>query len=615
VTVWPFWPQPLEVRAVDDEVVITQIGLLLTQVHYTRIALEGIERATTRYAGIALSMQAAPGATGAGAPWGSPPMVDGALKVYVVNISDLTAGASAGDVIAGVMGGAGRFLGGFVGGIGGGAIGGLAFPWMLHEAARLTEHLEGILARLGVGAGSSAAAATAAGGSTLADQLASVSSLVRQLTTLFTAASGGPAETQAAGAGSGGGALAASLQPALALAVAATHLVDGLILLLPIVMGSLASLLGHLGRIEVAVLDLVEFGLRGALLLRAAILGTALDAVSIVGRLAATTIGLVVTALDTIIPSVFRLLVTGLETALTALQIVSTGIKNLVDSLMSWLRDGLGSMLIFIGNLRVFRLVEHLAQIAPAVLAAIARLMDKPLSRSELRALDRAAAIPLPAGSGAPSIVPPVTPAPDVVALALPAAARRDLIAALRTLGTSFAAETHTSLSALQGAAGGIGTSFRATVDGLDAHLGTEIQARAAVAGTDIAALSQALNEARAAARERPATGLEAIATAYESWLGTGGLNTLLRQIDDHFRTAPLAGSEVATSVPGRTVRAVLADQSDRRVVVQIDEVVLDLGPEPAHRPAALVASGGFDPEQFHAWQQEFADRGGLVPS
>ncbi|MDN5791406.1 MAG: hypothetical protein L0H25_11130, partial [Micrococcales bacterium] len=378
----------------DDDAVITQIGLLLTQVHYSRIALEGIERATTRYAGIALSMQGT--GSGAGTPWGAPPMVDGALKVYVVNISDLTAGASIGDVLAGVIGAAGRFLGGFAGGVAGGAVAGIALPWMLHEAARLTEHLDGVLTRLGLGPGTSGTSASSAGGSTLSDQLQSVSRLVRDLTALFTLAAGpepgGATTTGAAGEGPAGG-VTAALRPALALATAATHLVDGLILLLPIAMGSIASLLNHLGRIEVAVLDLVEFGLRGALLLRAAVLGMALDAVSVVGRLAATTIGLVVTALDTIIPSVFRLLVTGLETGLTALAIVSTGVKNLVDGLLLWLRDGLGSMLIFIGNLRVFRLVEHLAQIAPAVLAAIARLMDKPLSRTELGALSRASAL------------------------------------------------------------------------------------------------------------------------------------------------------------------------------------------------------------------------------
>lgn len=600
----------------DDEAVITQIGLLLTQVHYARIALEGIERATTRYAGIALSMQGS-SAGGSGTPWGAPPLFDGALKVYVVNLADLTSGSSLGDVIAGVLGGAGRFLGGFVGGIAGGAVGAVALPWMLHEAARITEHVDSILARLGAAPGGTGTAG-GAGGSTLSDQLQSLTSLVREVTGLFTAAasgpgSGGPRTGAAAGADGG---ITAALQPALAVAIAATRLVDGLVLLLPMAVGSIALLLNSLGRIEVAVLDLVEFALRGALLLRAAVLGAALDAVSVLGRLAATTIGLVVTALDTIIPSVFRLLVTGLETALTALSIVSTGIKNLVDGLLLWLRDGLGSMLIFIGNLRVFRLLEHLAQVAPAVLAAVARLMDKPLSRTELRALERASRIILPSGSGASSVVPPVAPAPDLLALALPPAARTALVDSVRALGTSFATETHTSLTAVHGALGGIGTAFRHAADHLDDNLATEIGARSQIAAAEVRGLSRALEEARATARERPATGLEAIATAYEGWLSGGGLSRLFDQIQGHFASAPTSGATASTSLAGRTVQAVLADRSDRRVVVEIDEVVLELAPAAAAAAGPSAAgTAAFDADGYLAWRQEIADRGGLVPA
>ncbi len=176
----------------EDELVITQLGLLLTQVHYSRIALEGIERATTRYAGIALAM---PGSATGATPWGAPPMLDGALKVYVVNIADLTSGSSLGDVIAGVIGGAGRFLGGFVGGAAAGVVGSIAFPWMLLEARRLVESLDSILTRLGIGTG---AGSSDSAGPTLMDQLQSLRSLLRDVTSLFSAAAGGP-ETGRAG--------------------------------------------------------------------------------------------------------------------------------------------------------------------------------------------------------------------------------------------------------------------------------------------------------------------------------------------------------------------------------------------------------------------------------
>jgi hypothetical protein len=597
----------------EDELVIAQLGLLFTQVHYARIALEGIERATTRYAGIALAM---PGSSTGGTPWGAPPMLDGALKVYVVNIADLTAGASIGDVIAGVIGGAGRFLGGFAGGIAGGAIGGIAFPWMLSQASQLVASLDRILARLGLGDGSppGAGGPGGAGGTTLADQLQSLRLLLRDMTALFSAAAGGP-DPGAAASAAGPGGLLSSMQPALAVAVAATHLVNGLIILLPLVIGALASLLNHLGLIEIAVLDLGEFGLRVALLLRAAVLGAVLDTVSLVGGLAATTLGLITTALDTIIPSVFRLVLAGLDTALTLLQIASTGLKNLIDALMLWLRDGLGSMLIFIGNLRVFRLIEHLTQVAPYVLPAIARLMDKPLSKEETQSLTLAGLLIGPGGgggSGGPSPSPTIPKAPDAVGLLLPPAARTAMTDSVRALGTSFAAETKTTLSAVQGTLGGIGTTFRTAVDGLDATLGGEVGARARIAGADVDALHQSLEQARAAARERPRTGLEEIAKAYEDWLRGGGMTTLLTQLDQHLRTTPVPGPDTGTSIPGRTVRAVLADQGDRRVVVEIDEVVIELGPEPPAAPSPQYASTGYDPEAHRAWEEEIEDRAGL---
>jgi len=59
-------------------------------------------------------------------------------------------------------------------------------------------------------------------------------------------------------------------------------------------------------------------------------------------------------------------------------------------------------------------------------------------------------------------------------------------------------------------------------------------------------------------------------------------------------------------------VRAVLADQGDRRVVVEIDEVVIELGPEPPAAPSPQYASTGYDPEAHRAWEEDFEDRAGL---
>ena len=59
-----------------DDDLLTNIGLMLTQVRYARRALEDIERSTARYAGFAFAS-----ALSAGPAFGAPPMLDGALKV------------------------------------------------------------------------------------------------------------------------------------------------------------------------------------------------------------------------------------------------------------------------------------------------------------------------------------------------------------------------------------------------------------------------------------------------------------------------------------------------------------------------------------------------------
>lgn len=589
----------------NEEIIINQMGLLLTQVRYARHALEGIERATTRYAGIALNVS---GGTG-GTPWGAPPMIDGALKVYVVNIADLTQGESVGDVLSGVMGGAGRFLGGFFGGLVGGTVSGVAFPYLFAQIGDIVRTIDRILDKIGrAGPGGESGAPA---GLSLADQLNSVTSVLREVARLFGAATSTPPTPGAAGSGAVD--IASYLQPALAVATAATHMINGLILVLPLVMGTLASVFSHLDGIQLAIIDLLEFAFRLVLLLRAAILGLVLDTLSLAGRLASTTLGLIATAVDTILASVFRVLLAGLDTALTALQIASTGIKNVIDALMLWLRDGLGALLVFIGNLRIFRLVVHLAQVLPLVLPALARIVDRPLSAGETAALSRAAGMAPPGlgGSGAPV---PIAPFPDLAALALPPSAQADLRASVATLGTTLRTEVGTSLGAVQSTLAGIGTTMRTAVNGMDRNLGDEIRLRSRIAGADVSALTGAMREARRVAAERPTTGLEAIANAYEGWLRGGGMRTLMEQITEHFRTTPTGGTAGASSIPGRTVTAVLADREDRRVVVEIDEVVIELGAVPTSgAPATAMAETGFDPDAYLAWQREIDDRGGLV--
>src|SRR3954453_1264861 len=117
----------------DD--IVTQLGLLLSQWRHTRRAMEDIERSPAKYTGIAFAPLFAEGAK-----FGQPPMMNGALKVYVVNINDLTE-PPAGGLLEGLLGGAGRFLGGLIGGIAGGTVSGVLFPWVVSSLAKITANL------------------------------------------------------------------------------------------------------------------------------------------------------------------------------------------------------------------------------------------------------------------------------------------------------------------------------------------------------------------------------------------------------------------------------------------------------------------------------------------
>jgi len=123
---------------------ISQIGLLLTQLRFARRALEDIERSTARYGGVTFAV-----AVAAGPKFGEPPLLSGALKVHVTNINDLTAGGSVG-FFEGILGGIGRFFGGLAGGFAGGIIGGVSLWVWVGKLQDIVKGVNGILDRLGM---------------------------------------------------------------------------------------------------------------------------------------------------------------------------------------------------------------------------------------------------------------------------------------------------------------------------------------------------------------------------------------------------------------------------------------------------------------------------------
>jgi len=582
-----------------EDQIVAQMGLLLTQVRYSRIALEHIERATTRDAGIALNIP------GGAAALGAPPLIDGALKVYVVNIDDLTAGPGIGDVLAGVIGGAGRFLGGLAGGLVGGTVSGVLFPWMFLELRRIVESVERIVNTLGLDVTKDTGGKPSGGGPSLMVQLHSLTETLREVASVFRAA------------GSGGSAAAATPAPGpvhtyLDLVRGIANVVDGLILLVPLLTGALASFLLRIRDIQFAIVDMLQFGLRNVLLLRAAVLATVLDTLSLAGRLAASVVGIVAAAVDTVLESVFRVIRAGLTGVLSVVRIVSTGVKNTVDALMLFLRDGIGAMLVYLGGLRIFQLVWHMAHVLPLILPAVARIAEQPLTQQETAALVTAAQLQPPPSPGAPASST-IAAFPDLADKLLPAAAEAAIVGRVDSMGKTIRTEAGTSFGAVQGALEGIGKRMQDTVGTLDRGLDRTLTDRLATAKGHAQQLADSLKVAEDASKQRPATGLEVIAKAYESWLTGGGLRTLMGELDAHFRATPAAAG--AGSIAGQVVTGVVESGATRSVVVEIGEVTIDLGDgAPQTAPEAMAPATGFDADAYAEWQQDREDRLGIVP-
>src|SRR4051794_14246794 len=140
----------------DDDQIVTQMGLLLTQLGNMRRAVEDIARVTSRYAGFAFAEAFTPGAG-----FGAPPMRGGALLVYVSNISDLVSGGGIAGFFEGLLGGIGRFFGGLFGGLIGGTIGGVLLPVMIGQVDSIVGNIRDILNRLGIRGGTPARAPAA----------------------------------------------------------------------------------------------------------------------------------------------------------------------------------------------------------------------------------------------------------------------------------------------------------------------------------------------------------------------------------------------------------------------------------------------------------------------
>jgi hypothetical protein len=350
------------------EDLLQAIGLLLSQLRIARRALEDIERSTARYNSFAFAS-----ALSAGASFGAPPMFGGALKVWIVNINDLAPGANGG-FLEQLLGGVGRLLGGFGGGAVGAFIGGVTLPGMISDVKAIADTVERILIRLvSSDSGKKDAAGKKPDGPGLLDTIGQWMGVIKAFTALLQAGSGKGEDAQKTSDSMTPGAerWMALVKSTAELINGIDRVVQGLIFLIPIVVGGLAELLTSLSSIKLAILGLLEFFLKELFLLRGILLVTIYDTVSAAAKLGATILSILGDAVGSIVSSIFTALGDVFGAATAAIRFLSDGLQKTVDSVVHWLVDTLSAALFSIGNSLVFREVIHLVEILPAILPSL----------------------------------------------------------------------------------------------------------------------------------------------------------------------------------------------------------------------------------------------------
>lgn len=570
-----------------EEELITQLGLLLTQTRFARRALEDIERATATYATFTFTSVIA-----AGPKFGEPPMFDGALKVHVVNINDLAPGGGFGDFLEGLLGGVGRLIGNIPGGFLGATISSYSIVASIPTIHAIAIEVRKIMEMLGIGTAppppTEDKRGDPVGGSNLVAQLASIKSAVDALTGLFLAAGGKPEQAAATSdlpSTPQGAAWLRMLDSATVALSAVNRLVNGLIIAVPVVVGALSWLIFRLGDIRLAIAETLRFLLRNALLLRGALMVTTFDTLAMVARMAANVIGILQSTVDGMLGALFDTVREALLAVFELGAVLGTAVKRTVDELLNWLVPTVNAVLRNLADLRVFRVITHVVRILPAILPPIFELVtDKQMSTErpkEFALLQEAAKLPFlapvtPGGTAAKPPVPP--PMPDFRAILTDPAITGKATGALDRI-------QQVTSDGLKIVADNAQTGLRTLGTRLDTAAAAEAKLSDTTLGQHLASVRQQSTDLAGnlivGEKVSPDTGLEAIATAYEKWLTTGGLDTLLGRITDHFTSA-----EGRAGIPEKIAESGMIRP---RATVQIDEVVIEVKGTPAQQQPQLV--------------------------
>jgi hypothetical protein len=616
----------------DD--VVTQLGLILTQLRVVRLTVEEIERGTARYGNFAFAT-----ATAAGAKFGEPPMFQGALRVYVVNIEDLAPGSGFGGFLEALLGGVGRFFGGFFGGLIGGTISAASVLFIIKDLAKLADHVDSILERLGIGKQAPVekdkdgkpkpGQPPPAPGLDLPNLLKSLEESLKTLTGLFEAATtaGPKASTNKEVEPAVTDRWTQMLRLAHTMLTDIARVVNGLILLIPLVVGALAWLISKLDTLKVAFLELLQFILRNALLLRGVALAVIFDTISAAARLAGTVLGILADAVKSILDSIFKIIGAVLTVAIDGLKILTAALAAVINALTDWLAGPLMVLLERIANSLLFRFLMHVVRVLPAVLPPLYELLrekgdpDKgikespPLDSTQLQALKDAAALSLPSPTTFTGAVTKVTSTkfPDLLGGLSPAADITKLPKLLADQGKVIQDETAKVFATAEAAVTKLDTALKAAATKGEADFNARLKTQIAEAEKAASTLASVLDPALAKARVKKETGLELVAQAYEKWASGGGLELVLKNVDEHFKTSPAVPAEILGA--GKSSEKV-------PVTIEIQDMVIEIEvPPPAGAASPSTDKGVIGPigaitgeecyTKIVAYLHELKERGG----
>jgi len=577
-----------------NEELLGQMGLILTQLRYARRAIEDIERSTARYNSFAFAT-----ALSAGPRFGEPPLFNGALKVYVINIHDLEPGGGIGSLIQGVLGGLGAFTGNLLGGIPGGFLGGFLAPGMIGNIVSAVGPIETaisavreIMNRVGQRDTPAAATASQAQAQTGGASMPTLLQVIDSFTALFNAAGGGTGTEMTQSLQS----MDARVRPLLTtineMLEGLMRVINGLILLVPILSGALASLIVRIDDIRVALINALQFVLRNVFLIRGVALVTIYDTLAAIARMGVGLLSTLGTAVERILASAFSIAGSVMSLVIEGLRFIGGALSRTVNALLPWVVNTVDLVLAVVARSPIFALLAHIVRILPSVLPALNQVLNGPSAtlrnQSDLDALARAGlpsfATAIPGAAGAPGSPTRFDPMPDLSALALQQPAIDAMTRTVASAAANVAVNLQAGVASARDVLTRAGDEFSRAAGPGELARRAEYQRRLRGVANNATALADSLQRAHdvAAQQQDQHSAMRDIATAYEGWLTGGGLRTLVTELNTALAHQPTAGTAGERGIMGQIVagagpRAMIPP----RAVIDIDSIEIVLGPPP----------------------------------